>query len=129
MIEGVTTEADAQLKVMHPCTLSNLTVYSRTNTITAASTVKLRINGAYGNQVCSIGSSAVGFVVDTTNTDVVQPGDKICLEVVTGGTGTQLTIAQLGIWTFTANIVKPLSETDTIGESKTRNKAAWRLQP
>ena len=129
MIEGVTTEADAQLKVREGCTLSNLTVYARANTITAASTVKLRINGAYGTQVCTIGSSATGFIVDTTHTDVVQPGDEICLEVVTGGTGTTLTIAQLGIWAFKPSLLKTLSETETIGDSKTRTKAAWRLQP
>jgi hypothetical protein len=98
LMEGVTTESQAQIKPRTTLTLSNLTVYARANTITAPSTVRLRKNGADGNLVCNIGSSATGFIVDTTNTDIIGPDDLFCLKVTTGATGTTLTISQMATW-------------------------------
>ena len=130
-IEATTTEAEAQQTARNPFTLSNLTVSVRTNTLTGATptTVKLRINGADSTQVVSIASAATGFLVDTTHTDIVGPTDTIDFQVITGTAGTNIIITQIAVWSTIGIVTKTLTETKTIGESRTRNKAAWRLQP
>ena len=99
MIEGVTSETDAQLEMREAFTMSNLTVYARANTITAPSTVTVMKNGTASAMTVIIGGSTTGFITDTINTVDFSASDTISYKVVTGDTGTQLTIAQLAIWT------------------------------
>ena len=105
VMEGVTNEADAQVSLRVPTILTNLTVFARANTITAPTTLRLRINGVDGNQVVNIGPSTTGFIVDTTHTDVVQSNDVIDYQIITGATGTTLTIAQIAIWSAAQEVV------------------------
>ena len=108
LMEGVTNESQAQMKLRTPLTLSNLTVFARANTITDTSTVRLRKNGANANLSVTIGSGATGFITDTTNTDVIGPDDLVCLQVTTGATGTTLTICQMAMWSQVQQVQVPV---------------------
>ena len=130
-IEATSIETEAQQTARNPFTLSNLTVIVRANTITANTTVKLRINGADATQVISIASGATGFFSDTIHSDILGAGDTIDFQIITGATGTSITISQIAIWSYLGHIAKSLAtQTATISESTfTRQKSAWRLEP
>lgn len=79
-------------------TLSNLRTYVHTNSVTVATTVKTRVNGADGNQVLSIGGGATGSFEDTSNTDSISIGDDVNYYVYTNTSSTEgayLTVFQL----------------------------------
>jgi hypothetical protein len=86
------TEANTQITYNNPGRLSNLTMGVFSNTVTAASTIRTRKNGANGSQSISVGSSATGLFQDTTNSDTVAATDKINYQLVVGGTGTSITV-------------------------------------
>jgi hypothetical protein len=92
------TEAETKLKTRIPMTLSNLTIWVPANTVSAASTFKTRINGADGNQSISIPSNTPGYYHDTTNKDIVDEDDDIDYILVTGATGTSMTVRQMSVW-------------------------------
>lgn len=82
------TEVNSQLISRVAGTARNLNMRVVTNTMTAVSTVTFRINGSNGNQVIALGAGVTGFLVDTTNTDIVMTGDLINLKVLAPiGTG------------------------------------------
>jgi hypothetical protein len=113
MLTRQTVEANAQLTMRSAGTLANLYVYSSANTITAASTVRTRLNAANGGQSVSIGSSATGVFEDTTHTDAIAAADKINYQVVPGASGTQLTIQTIGVtFSATTNTVKKFTASD-----------------
>jgi hypothetical protein len=94
------TEANTQVKARETFTFSDLTLLVTANTITATSTLTFRVNGADGNQSVSIGSSATGTLSDATNTDVVAATDLVNTKIVTGATGTNITIRNIEVSTF-----------------------------
>ena len=108
-VEGITTESEAQMIARERFTLSNLTVRARVNTVSANSTVRLRKNGANGNQLINIGPGATGFISDNTNLDTFEVGDTLDYQIITGATGTLLTISQLAV------ITKAIVEQPVIG--------------
>jgi hypothetical protein len=126
-IEATTTEADAKLKTRQRFMLSGLTVNARTNTITADSTLRLRKNGANANQFVTIGNAATG-VFTSTESDIFEATDEMDFQLITGGTGTTLTIQQIGIYANPVNKpIKLLSDSTTITQvSMVRAKAAPR---
>lgn len=67
-----------------------LSVYLSSNTVSAASTIKSRINGADGNQVLNITASTSGWYRDTSNTDTIAAGDALSIIIIAGATGTEL---------------------------------------
>lgn len=73
-----TTEANVQVKHQIASKLKNLRLYVSSNNATVTTTVKIRINGADGQNSVSISSGATGWFEDTTNTDTTSAGDKIC---------------------------------------------------
>lgn len=100
------TEANKQITYRQGGVLSNLYVRVITNSVTASTTVRTRVNGANGSQSVSIGSSATGEFEDTTNTDTVAAGDKINASMVTGATGTSIELALISvIFDATSNTV------------------------
>lgn len=84
-------------RFIHPYTLKELAVRVHSNTTNTA-TFRLRKNQANANQVVSVSSGATGTFVDTTNTDMVLPDDKLGFSIVKGNTNT-LTIADLQVTT------------------------------
>lgn len=64
-------------------------VYVRLNSLDVTTTVKLRKNGADGNNSISISAGATGAFEDTTNTDYFKSGDLLSFEItIPAGTGT-----------------------------------------
>jgi hypothetical protein len=118
------SEADAKLKTRIPLTLSNLTISLRLNTVSAASTFKTRVNGTDGNQTITISSNTTGHFHDTTNTDVVDDNDEINYQLITGATGTSMTVRQMSVWSLSyIDITKTASDTKTISENIARLKS------
>ena len=86
---AVMREVEAQTQVTYRTAgiLSNLWVRVSLNLILdGASTIRVRKNGANGNQVVSFAASTTGTAEDTTNTDSVAAGDELNYSVVIGGT-------------------------------------------
>jgi hypothetical protein len=83
-----TAEADCKTRIRKDLVAKNLcfrVTQQRNETIT----VKSRKNGADGNISMPIGSGATGFFEETTNNDILAPGDDYNLTFATGaGTGT-----------------------------------------
>lgn len=92
-----TTESPSQLLIRQAMTLSNLKARVRTNSLSASSTLKLRKNGADGNQVLTIGAGVTGWIEDTTNSDTLADGDLINYQLVTGATGTSIVVDMTGM--------------------------------
>ena len=101
---GSVAESDSQITARAAFSLSNLTVYVKSNTITANTTVRLRKNGANANQVITIDSGATGYFVDTTNTDTFTESDTLDYQIISGGTGTNITIGQLALWSLDTEV-------------------------
>ena len=89
------TEANRQVIWRHNATLSGLGCSIPTNSINETSTVRIRINGANGNQIVSVSGLTTGHFEDTTNSDSVTAGDKISISCVTGATGTTFKISNV----------------------------------
>jgi len=74
-----TTEANAQIQWYGNGTIKRLRVHVSANSATGNTVFRVRINGANGNSVITVGAGATGFFEDTTNTDTWADGDLICL--------------------------------------------------
>ena len=109
------TEADTKQKLRFKAKLHNMTIRVEPNTVTADTTLRLRINGNNGNQLITIPSGATGFFSDTSNSDDIQATDEINYQIITGATGTSLSLNQLAI--YIASITRSLSDTTTITEA------------
>lgn len=100
-IEGsftvASTEADTQVQAQQEATVSRLWCYVTSNTVSATSTLTFRKNAGSGNQTVSITSSTTGAFEDTTHSDFLMAGDLINYQLVTGGSGTSLTITQVSM--------------------------------
>lgn len=82
-----TTEALRQIPVRTPGTFSRMWLLILTNS-RGASTYRIRVNGADGNQTVSIAASFTGYAEDLTNTDTVTAGQLVGYRVTTGAGGT-----------------------------------------
>lgn len=99
------TESLIQLRANVAHIASNLECHLSLNTITATSTLTFRKNGGNGNQSVSIASSTTGFFEDVVNTDTILTSDELDYQLVTGATGTSLTMNTIG-YLITATAVK-----------------------
>jgi hypothetical protein len=104
-----TTEANTQITAYTAGTFSSFRVRTQANTVSAATTFRLRKNTAAGNSTVSIAASTTGFATDTTHTDTIAANDLINIQSVpgTGSTGT-FTPA------FYATDFTPSTSTDTV---------------
>jgi hypothetical protein len=91
------TEVLSKIVARTTQTLSNLECYANANTVTAASTIRLRINSGYGTQILTIPASTSGYFEDTSHADYVVATDTINYEVATGTTGTGISINSIGM--------------------------------
>lgn len=92
-----TTESDVQGEANVAVTLSKMECYVKTNTITAASTLRLRKNSADGNQVVSVTASTTGLFTDSSNSDAIVATDTTNYSFTTGGTGTSIILNSVTI--------------------------------
>jgi hypothetical protein len=96
----LTTEASAQIVAADTATISGLSVYIPTNSLTTATaTFAVRVNGASSAVSVSVPAGATGSFSDVTNTAAVADGDLICFVASTtaGGAGT-IAIADIMAW-------------------------------
>jgi hypothetical protein len=107
ILGATTTEANAKIKTRESYTLSGMTIFTSTNGITAGSTLRLRINGAPGNQVVTIPASTASVISDTTHTDVLTATDEIDFELQSGATGTSMTVRNISMRALLA-VVPPV---------------------
>lgn len=108
------TEADCKQTWRTPGSFSNLYATVSANGVTATSTVNFRKDtgggSANGNQSLSIGSGATGVFEDTSNSDSVSSGDKIDYQLVTGGSGTTITVNVItALFSATTNTSKRMA--------------------
>lgn len=101
VLAGDATEANQKLRYRTAGTFSGFFVSVFDNTLTAASTITLRKNGANANETVSVGSGASGQFQDTTHTDAVAAGDDWAVNVVAGATGTRMRVQLMSVL-FTA---------------------------
>lgn len=131
------TEVTATVKanILYACTLSKLECYVSANTINEASTLRTRINGANGNQSLSITGLTTGYFEDASNTDVVAATDEVNYQLVTGATGTNMTLRSVGVLatvaaeTFTISPTGALSPTGAIAGTQVNQALAGALTP
>lgn len=95
--KGNVTEIKTYYKLRVAATLSNMRVYVSANTVTADSTLRIRINADYGNQAVTILASTTGAFEDTTNSDNISSGQNVNYELITGWTGTSLTYTSIQV--------------------------------
>lgn len=89
-LNGQNTESIFRTKWRSTGLLSRLWTRISANTLTASSTMTLRVNSAAGNQTLSIGSSTSGEFEDLVGSDYVKSGDNLGLQYVWGATGTSI---------------------------------------
>jgi hypothetical protein len=96
-----TTESLAQVDVRADFTFSNLVLLCASNTVTAASTLVLRKNGASSALTVSITASTSGVFEDNTNTVTTSAAndDLVNLQFVTGATGTSIILRNISVYT------------------------------
>lgn len=101
------TESDTQAKCGVAATLSQYECFISANTVSAASTLTFRKNGANGNGAVSITASTTGWFQDATNSDSLVSADEMGFQLVTGGAGTSLTIDAIGYKLATVSVSAP----------------------
>ncbi len=82
------SEAPKQVPFRDAGVISKFGVKIVTNTTSTNTVVRLRKNGANGNQSVTISGGQTGEFIDNTNTDSISAGDKISVQIVTPNTGT-----------------------------------------
>lgn len=122
-LEGVitpnATEASAQYKFQKAVTLANARIYVNANTCTNTSTFVIRINGADGNEIVSIGSGLTGWFEDNINTDNILINDLVNYQCNPSGVGT-LTYAILNVDCLSTSFILMTSNTTGDGVDGTR---------
>lgn len=93
---AATTEPAGQNTIYSPCFVTQLSINVSANTVTAASTGTFRITSANGVNTFSVGSGATGSFSDSTHSDRVAATNLVDFQMVTGATGTTLTLASIG---------------------------------
>ena len=67
------------------------------NTVTASSTLTLRVNGTGTAVAATVPASTTGRFIDSTDTAPLAAGDLIDVEIAAGSTGTTLTVREYGL--------------------------------
>lgn len=81
------TENNVNIPFRTPGNISKLHIGLFSNTTTSTTTVRTRKNNANGNQTISIPSGTTGMFEDTSNSDTIAAGDRLCLQAVPPSTG------------------------------------------
>lgn len=84
---GFALESSAQITIQHTCFISDLNIVPGTLGASTTANVRLRKNGGYATVAAPLTASNTG-VHDTTHSDLLVPGDKVCWEVTVTGANT-----------------------------------------
>jgi hypothetical protein len=96
VVGSIATEANGESEFTYAATLSNMLLSVSANTHAGTKTIKLRKNGADGNQTFTITAGATGYFEDTTNSDSVVDGDTATMQLA-GGTSGSLSVVMAGV--------------------------------
>lgn len=96
-LANVATEINTRGEIAFDATASKLEIYISANTVSATSNLRLRKNGANGNQNVSITASTSGWFDDPSNSDSLTAGDEFNYQLITGGSGTSLTVQMVAM--------------------------------
>ena len=86
--------------------LKDLYVYVAANTVTADSTVTVRVNGVDTAIVATLTNATTGLFSDTTHKIDVGSNDDIGLKIITGATGTSLSLTNIVLFYHTGQLNK-----------------------
>lgn len=86
------TEANTNVPFSGAGSFSNLAFTVLSNTVTAASTFRLRKNGSNATLLITIPSSTSGYFEDITNTDTIVANDTVNYQLALGATGTSIVV-------------------------------------
>lgn len=104
---GTLSESNDETKmniIFHtPGRISNFLVDALVNSLDAATTVRLRKNGANSNQSVSVPAGTTGVFEDETNSDIVADGDEFCYQVNASTSATGATDMTIMRCIFTAD--------------------------
>lgn len=89
------TEANNSMTAIRPFFVTNLAINISINNVTAASTLRFRKNSANSALSTSITASTTGFFTDNANLEKVVATDEMDYQIVSGATGTNMTIRQI----------------------------------
>ena len=92
------TETNAQVTVNNSFKFSELTCNVTSNSITGNSTVNLRKNAGNAGPTLSIGANATGIFNENTDTYTAAATDAMNYQVVTGSTGTSISISFIEVF-------------------------------
>lgn len=123
-----TVESLTQMLFEYDATISNIAGQVNSNSRTSTTTVKVRKNGADGNQAFNIGSTATGTFEDTTNSDTAIGGtDELNFAIVNGAGTSAISWIYLACDYRTSAYPGPLmwsigsvNTTETVPSSSTR---------
>lgn len=93
---GITEDTVRKFKLDIDGTIKNLATIVTGNARVNAVTIRVRVNGADGNGVISVGAGLTGFFSDTSNTDTVAIGDTANYSIFLGGGGGNFTSSYMG---------------------------------
>jgi hypothetical protein len=103
-----TTESQVRQKARLAYSISELTTNVTANTVTANSTMVVRVNGVDSALSITYGNAETGIKNDSDVVDILET-DEINFEIVTGATGTALDLRQIGMW-LTITTLTPVSK-------------------
>jgi hypothetical protein len=106
-------ESSSQTTVHDTYSFKGLAVGVSANTVSATSTVKLRVNGVDSALSASITSNTVGTFTDLTHTVTVADGDLVNLQIITGATGTSMTVPFINLYSEIAGVSTVITATPT----------------
>jgi hypothetical protein len=89
---GQTVETNAQAPMPAPLTIFDIALQVSVNGLGTTTTWVLRVNGADGNGIITVGAGLTGFFEDTVNFDDLIQGDLVCYQYREGGGGGTLTL-------------------------------------
>jgi hypothetical protein len=100
LVTGQTTETNAQVMANNAFKFSQLTCNVTSNSITSASTINLRANAGNpaNGPTLSITASTTGIFNDSTDTYTAAATDAMNYQIVTGSTGTSISISFMEVY-------------------------------
>lgn len=115
-----TTENQLQTTWRTAGVFSNMYCRVSANTLTSSTTITYRVGAADGNQNIVITAGSTGEFSDSVNTDTVSGGNQVNYKMVTGASGTIITVRSLGIQfapTSSGNTVNKLGCNGSIADT------------
>ncbi len=92
-----TTESDMQTQANVAQTLTYLSAYGISNTLTGNTTVRVRKNAGNGNGLLTYGTGVTGYLEDSSSSDSFALNDEFTFQIITPGSGTSIVLNNLAV--------------------------------